>query len=55
MHATFYARQAGLMPIPTRRLLPAWPRSFHGAATLDISDNHLDYRLRVPQGSFKIE
>jgi two-component sensor histidine kinase len=31
------------------------PASLNGTATLDISDNQLDYRLLVPQGSFEIE
>jgi two-component sensor histidine kinase len=31
------------------------PASLNGTATLDISNNQLDYRLLVPQGSFEIE
>lgn len=31
------------------------PASLNGTATLDISNNHLVYRLLVPQGSFEIE
>ena len=31
------------------------PASLNGAATLEISDDRLDYRLLVPKGSFEIE